>query len=72
MQTATTPVIPSRPRGRPPHRPVADPPPFRQNDPLAIYLHDINATPLLSRAEERAVAQRVADGDLAARDHLIG
>lgn len=38
---------------------------------LQIYLEDINATPLLSAAEERALAVRVADGDPYARDHMV-
>lgn len=38
---------------------------------LQIYLHDINGTPLLSGEEERALAQRVAQGDPEARDHMV-
>jgi RNA polymerase primary sigma factor len=39
--------------------------------PLQIYLHDINATPLLSAEEERALAARVATGDPHAREHMV-
>ncbi len=38
---------------------------------LDIYLREINATPLLTREEERQLAQRVAAGDAAALDHLV-
>jgi RNA polymerase primary sigma factor len=34
-------------------------------------LHDINDTPLLSADEERELAQRVADGDPYAREHMV-
>ncbi len=39
--------------------------------PLQIYLHDINDTPLLSAEEERTLAQRVAEGDPHAREHMV-
>jgi RNA polymerase primary sigma factor len=39
--------------------------------PLQIYLHDINDTPLLSADEERTLAQRVAEGDPYAREHMV-
>jgi RNA polymerase primary sigma factor len=39
--------------------------------PLQIYLHDINATPLLSAQEERDLAARVTVGDVFARDHMV-
>ena len=39
--------------------------------PLQIYLHDINDTPLLSAEEERTLAERVADGDPEAREHMV-
>jgi RNA polymerase primary sigma factor len=39
--------------------------------PLQIYLHDINNTPLLSAEEERELAERVADGDPYAREHMV-
>lgn len=39
--------------------------------PLEQYLREIDATPLLAAAEERALARRIQDGDLEARDHLI-
>jgi RNA polymerase primary sigma factor len=38
---------------------------------LQIYLHEINATPLLSAEEERALAERVAEGDPYAREHMV-
>jgi RNA polymerase primary sigma factor len=41
------------------------------NSPLQIYLHDINATPLLSAEEERSLAARVAEGDPYAREHMV-
>ncbi len=39
--------------------------------PLQIYLQDINATPLLTAQEERSLAERVALGDPAAREHMV-
>jgi RNA polymerase primary sigma factor len=39
--------------------------------PLQIYLHDINDTPLLSPDEERELAERVAMGDVRAREHMV-
>jgi len=39
--------------------------------PLQIYLQDINDTPLLSAQEERALAERVAQGDPHAREHMV-
>ena len=41
------------------------------NSPLQIYLHDINATPLLSAEEERSLAGRIAEGDPYAREHMV-
>ena len=41
------------------------------NSPLQIYLQDINATPLLSAEEERTLADRVAEGDPYAREHMV-
>jgi RNA polymerase primary sigma factor len=38
---------------------------------LQTYLQDINATPLLSREDERILAGRIAAGDPAARDHMV-
>ncbi len=38
---------------------------------LQIYLQDINATPLLSAEQERELADRVADGDPEAREHMV-
>src|SRR5215831_1228894 len=39
--------------------------------PLQIYLHDINNTPLLTALQERELAERVAQGDVYARDHMV-
>ena len=39
--------------------------------PFSCYLGDIDRTPLLSAAEERALAARVLSGDVAARDHMV-
>ncbi len=39
--------------------------------PLQIYLHEINATPLLTAEEERTLAARVAEGDPYAREHMV-
>src|SRR5882757_7423482 len=44
---------------------------IQPSSPLQIYLHDINSTPLLSAAEERTLAHRVADGDPYAREHMV-
>lgn len=47
----------------------------RQNEavqsPLDTYLAEIYTTPLLSAAEERELAERIAEGDAEARDHLV-
>jgi RNA polymerase primary sigma factor len=39
--------------------------------PLETYFHEINDTPLLGAKEEHDIATRVAEGDAAARDHLV-
>jgi RNA polymerase primary sigma factor len=39
--------------------------------PLQIYLHDINETALLSHEEERDLADRIAEGDPEAREHMV-
>src|SRR5580704_16735700 len=44
---------------------------INSHSPLQIYLHDINSTPLLSAEEERALAERVAEGDPYAREHMV-
>lgn len=41
------------------------------NSPLHLYFQDINATPLLTAEEERALAERIAEGDPEARDHMV-
>ncbi len=38
---------------------------------LALYCRDISATPVLSAAEEKRLAEAVQCGDVAARDHLV-
>jgi RNA polymerase primary sigma factor len=40
------------------------------SSPLDTYLHEIDATPLLTAEEEKALASRVAMGDSEARDHM--
>jgi RNA polymerase primary sigma factor len=44
---------------------------LKSHSPLQIYLHDINDTPLLSAHEERELAERVANGDPHAREHMV-
>src|SRR5437868_2223316 len=39
--------------------------------PLDTYLKEINATPLLSADEEKALAERIEQGDREARDHMV-
>jgi RNA polymerase primary sigma factor len=39
--------------------------------PLQIYLQEINDTPLLSAEEEKRLADRVAQGDPSAREHMV-
>ncbi len=41
------------------------------DDAIKLYLKEIQKTKLLSAEEERALARRIANGDLAARDHMI-
>jgi RNA polymerase primary sigma factor len=41
------------------------------SSPLQIYLQDINDTPLLSAEQERELAERVAEGDPYAREHMV-
>jgi RNA polymerase primary sigma factor len=43
----------------------------RHDDGLALYLRRIARTPLLTAAQEKALARRVERGDLAAKDHMI-
>ena len=40
-------------------------------NPLEIYLREIDETPLLSADEERELAYRIVDGDSEARDHMV-
>ncbi|MCS6850056.1 MAG: RNA polymerase sigma factor RpoD/SigA [Gemmataceae bacterium] len=39
--------------------------------PLETYLRDINETPLLSAEEEKELAYRISQGDVAARDQMV-
>jgi RNA polymerase primary sigma factor len=39
--------------------------------PIESYLREINETPLLKAEEEKALANRIEDGDIQARDHLV-
>ena len=39
--------------------------------PLETYLREIDSTPLLTAAEERALAYRIEEGDSEARDHMV-
>jgi RNA polymerase primary sigma factor len=43
----------------------------RHDDGLAHYLRGIARTPLLTAAQEQALARRVERGDMAAKDHMI-
>ena len=43
----------------------------RHDDGLALYLRGIARTPLLTAAQEQALARRVERGDMAAKDHMI-
>jgi RNA polymerase primary sigma factor len=43
----------------------------RHDDGLALYLRRIARTPLLTAAQEQALARRVERGDMAAKDHMI-
>jgi RNA polymerase primary sigma factor len=43
----------------------------RHDDGLALYLRNIARTPLLTPAQEQALARRVERGDLVAKDHMI-
>jgi RNA polymerase primary sigma factor len=39
--------------------------------PIESYLREINETPLLKADEEKELANRIEDGDIEARDHLV-
>jgi RNA polymerase primary sigma factor len=43
----------------------------QHDDGLALYLRRIARTPLLTAAQEQALARRVERGDMAAKDHMI-
>ncbi|MFA6989797.1 MAG: RNA polymerase sigma factor RpoD/SigA [Candidatus Gastranaerophilaceae bacterium] len=45
--------------------------PFKEDDLLKRYLNEISKRPLLSSSEEKAVAQKAAEGNLAAKKKLI-
>jgi RNA polymerase primary sigma factor len=49
----------------------ACPPPRSLKSPLELYLEEINETPLLNAAQEKALALRIRQGDRAARDHMV-
>ena len=40
-------------------------------NPMDIYLREINETPLLDAAQERNLAYRIQEGDTEARDHMV-
>jgi RNA polymerase primary sigma factor len=44
---------------------------FASYSPLQIYLQEINSTALLTAAEEKVLAERVAVGDPYAREHMV-
>src|SRR5947209_9531822 len=44
---------------------------INSHSPLQIYLHDINATPLLTAEEERSLASRALEGDPYAREQMV-
>ena len=44
---------------------------FALRSHLQIYLQDINDTPLLTALQERELAERVAEGDPEAREHMV-
>lgn len=44
---------------------------FARPDALTLYLREAGKVPLLTRAEETALARRVQDGDEQAREHMI-
>ena len=39
--------------------------------PLETYLREINETALLTAADEKELANRIADGDVRARDRMV-
>ncbi len=52
----------------------AEPKPAKEasvQTPLETYLREINETALLTAADERELAGRIADGDVRARDHMV-
>ena len=51
--------------------PAADPIAHGERSNLSLYLQEIGKTPLLTIAEEIALAKRIRRGDKAARDHMI-
>ena len=50
---------------------AAEPVAHGERSSLQIYLQEISKTPLLTVAEEVALAERIRRGDKAARDHMI-
>lgn len=55
-----------RVKGRGPRRPVQ-----ALQTPLETYLREINETALLSAEEEQALAERIGQGDVRARDRMV-
>ena len=52
-------------------KPAAEPKPAKESSvqtPLETYLREINETALLTAADEKELAGRIADGDVRARD----
>jgi RNA polymerase primary sigma factor len=43
----------------------------RRSSVLTDYLNEIDQTPLLTEDQERAIAERIAEGDVEARDYLV-
>ena len=67
---ASKPVAESQPRPRSP-RPASDSASGDLDLSLRLYLREISETPLLTLAEETALAGRIHQGDEAAREHMI-
>src|ERR1700731_3374449 len=61
----------ARPPGRLPMVRSRQPAAVAVQSPLASYLRDINATPILGAAEEKELAGRIELGDTAARDRMV-
>lgn len=64
-RSKSTPAKPASPRRRP--AATGD----SLQSPLETYLREINETALLSAEEEQELAERIADGDVRARDRMV-